>query len=509
MPAANAPAVVGNTDLVLAEDMAGFRFDPLGHVLYSYPWGVPNTPLADRTGPWDWQRTFLDRLGERLRAGELTNFAEVIREAIASGHGIGKSALVSWLIRWALDTFEDARVLVTANTDKQLQTKTWPEVTKWHNLGITRHWWICTATALYSADAKHEKNWRADAVPWSEHNTVAFQGAHNLGKRMVIIFDEASEIADPVWEATEGALTDVGTEIIWCVFGNPTAARGKFRECFRKDRHRWRTGPENQIDARTVPGTNHTLHAQWVEDYGEDSDFVKVRVRGIFPLMSIRALISEADIDAAFGRVLREEQFSFAPIIIACDPSWWGDDLLTIGRRQGLYYEILAEYPKNDNDAEIAEAIARFEDEPGREADAVFIDLGYGTGIASVGKMWHREWQLVSFSEESKDKGCLNKRAEMAVRTRDWLKAGGSIPGKGVGALLLREELAAIEVKDPPRPDGKIQLVEKVKVKEILGRSPNHSDCLGLTFARPVQKKPRTAAKAVEYDPHRDFERIG
>lgn len=473
-------------DLALVEDMAGFRFDPLGHVLYSYPWGVPQTQLEHRAGPWDWQREFLTTLGERLKAGEKINFAEVIREATASGHGIGKSALVSWLIRWALDTFEDTRVLVTANTEKQLTTKTWPEVTKWHNLGITAHWWVCTATALYSADPAHEKNWRADAVPWSEHNTVAFQGAHNLGKRMVIIFDEASTIADPVWEATEGALTDADTEIMWFVFGNPTAPLGRFRECFRRDRKRWGT---RQIDARTVPGTNRALHDQWIADYGEDSDFVKVRVRGIFPAMSTNALISEADVDAAYGRVVRIDQYDFAPIIIACDPSWWGDDLLTIGRRQGLYYEILAEVPKNDNDAQIAQLIAQYEDEPGREADAVIVDLGYGTGIVSVAAMWGRQWELVSFAEASANPGCANKRAEMGVAIRDWIKAGGCLPNQGRGAEALREELIAMEVKNPPRPDGKIQLVDKLTMKELLGRSPNHFDCLGLTFARPVSKK--------------------
>ena len=37
-----------------------------------------------------------------------------------------------------------------------------------------------------------------DAVTWSEHNTEAFAGLHNKGKRIVIIMDEASNIADKV-----------------------------------------------------------------------------------------------------------------------------------------------------------------------------------------------------------------------------------------------------------------------------------------------------------------------
>ena len=478
----------------LIEDIAGFTHDPLGYVLYAFPWGVPGTELADKSGPRQWQRTTLERIGQRLKSGQLTNFAEVIREATSSGHGIGKSALVAWLVKWGLDTHEDTKIVVTANTEKQLATKTWPEVAKWHRLALTSHWFTWTATALYSASEKHQAVWRADAIPWSEHNTEAFAGLHNEGKRLVLIFDEASKIADRVWEVAEGALTDANTEIIWAVFGNPTRASGRFRETFRAHRHRWHT---QQIDARTVEGTNATLHAEWVQDYGEDSDFVKVRVRGMFPNTSIRSLIGEADVDGAWGKGLRREQVSFAPVILACDPAWEGDDMLVIGKRQGLHYEILAEIPKNDNDLVIANLIARYEDE--YQADAVFVDGGYGTGIISAGRTMGRDWQIVWFAEASNDPGCANKRAEMWVAVRDWLKAGGSIPEKGQ----LRDDLIGPETK--PRADGKIQLESKADMKKRGLPSPNHGDTLALTFAQPVQKKRAGGPKGkavTDYDPH-------
>ena len=46
---------------------------------------------------------------------------------------------------------------------------------------------------------------------------------------------------------------------------------------FRKFRHRWRT---YQIDSRTAKKADRRKLDQWVKDYGEDSDFVRVRVRG-------------------------------------------------------------------------------------------------------------------------------------------------------------------------------------------------------------------------------------
>lgn len=479
-------------------DIGGFSLDPLGYVLYNWAWGKVGTELEHAKGPRQWQRAFLERMRKKLRAGK-TSPNQIIREAVASGHGIGKSALVAMLIKWAVDTFEDCKVVVTANTEKQLQTKTWPEVAKWHRLSLTRDWFICTATSLYSADPHHEREWRADAIAWSEVNTEAFAGLHNERKRLVLIFDEASKIADKVWEVAEGALTDAWTEIIWCVFGNPTRASGRFRECFRRFRARWHC--EN-IDSRTVEGTNRELHEQWVTDYGEDSDFVKVRVRGIFPLAGMRSFISEADVDAAWGRPLRKKQIVHAPVILTCDPAWEGDDLLVIAKRQGLFFTILRVIPKNDNDIWVAQLLAQLEDE--HRADAVFVDGGYGTGIISAGRTMGRDWQIVWFGASPIDEGYANKRAECYGEGRAWLKAGGSLPTK---YPQMRDDLLGIETVARDRYDGKIQLESK---KDMKGRglpSPGFGDAWALSFAFPVVKRDEGGGggRQERYDPHAEL----
>jgi hypothetical protein len=463
----------------LAEDLGRFQHDPLGYVLWAFPWGVAGTELEKEPGPRTWQREVLAEVGELVSKGK-TN-GEAIQEAVSSGHGIGKSALVSWLSRWAIATHEDARGVITANTETQLQKKTWPELAKWHRLALDRDLFVCTATAIHAADPGHEKTWRLDAVTWSEHNTEAFAGLHNAGKRLIVIFDEASGIADKVWEVTEGALTDAETEILWLVFGNPTVATGRFRECFRKNKHRWNA---RQIDSRTVEGTNKVQLDKWVQDHGEDSDFVKVRVRGIFPAQSTKQFISEADVDAAFGKHLRPEQYNFAPKILTCDPAWEGDDELVISLRQGLAFSVIRTLPKNDNDVWVANELARLEDD--LQVDAVFIDGGYGTGIKSAGTTLGRHhWQLVWFSGAPNDPGCLNKRAEMWKLTRDWLKEGGAIPKDPV----LRDDL--IGPQTCPRMDGKLQLESKDDMKARGVPSPNRADSLCLSFAMPVVKKNR------------------
>jgi hypothetical protein len=460
----------------------------------AYDWG--HGELADYDGPRVWQAEMLAEIRDHLQNPATRH--QPLMVARASGHGIGKSAGIGMVVNWALSTCEDTKVVITANTDTQLRTKTAPEVGKWQRLAITSHWLDVQATSVAARDKDHAKTWRADFVPWSEHNTEAFAGLHNKGKRIVLIFDEASAIADKVWEVAEGALTDEGTEIIWIAFGNPTRNVGRFRECFRRFKHRWKA---RQIDSRTVEGTNKEQIAKWAADYGEDSDFFKVRVRGMFPSMSARQFIGEADVAAAYGKVLRPEQYEFAPKILTVDPAWEGDDEFAIGLRQGLSFRILRTMPKNDNDLVAARVIADLEDE--HKADAVFVDAGYGTGIVSAGQGMGRDWTLVWFAGASADIGCLNKRAEMWKAARDWLKSGGALPDDPQ----LRDELQAPEIV--PRADGKVQIESKKDMKARGVPSPNRADALVLSFAFPVIKRnPLDAYRndrgsRGDYDPYR------
>ena len=146
----------------LVEDIASFTYDPLGYALYAFPWGEEGTELAHATGPRNWQADAFREIRDHLQNPATRH--QPLMLARASGHGIGKSAFISMLINWGMSTCEDCKVVVTANTDNQLRTKTWPEIIKWSNLAITKEWFTCTATAMYSNDPGHDKRWRADAI---------------------------------------------------------------------------------------------------------------------------------------------------------------------------------------------------------------------------------------------------------------------------------------------------------------------------------------------------------
>lgn len=107
----------------LGEVLAAYQLDPLGFVLAVYPWSEPGE-LENVAGPREWQIEALRDIGDRLRAGYAPGAAMMpVLKSIASGHGIGKSALLAWLAWWALSTMVDARAMVTANTEKQLLTR--------------------------------------------------------------------------------------------------------------------------------------------------------------------------------------------------------------------------------------------------------------------------------------------------------------------------------------------------------------------------------------------------
>lgn len=469
-----AEARLSNIETAILDAVAAHQFDPGGWARFAWDWG--HGALAGEEIR-EWQDDINNIIRDHLANPE-TRY-QPLQIAVASGHGIGKSAEMGMLSNWAMSCFDDCKIVTTANTDGQLRTKTAPEIGKWFRTSITAHWFDVQSQSIKSRDKEHANDWRQDFVPWSEHNTEAFAGLHNLKRIIILMFDEASKIHDKVWEVAEGALTDENTIIIWIVFGNPTRNSGRFRECFRRFRHRWVT---RQIDSRTVPGTNKVKIAEWERDHGEDSDFFKIRVRGQFPAQSAMQFISAVDADAARTRHLRPEQFNFAPVIIGVDPAWTGDDPLEIMLRQGLYSKSIATLPRNDNDVEVANLIARLEDE--HKADAVFVDAGYGTGIVSAGRTMGRSWQLVWFGGKATDPGFVNKRAEIWNGTKGWLKEGGVIDPKDE---LLYQDLIGPETVG--RLDGKILLESKADMKERGLPSPNRGDALALTFTSPVAKK--------------------
>ena len=176
-----------------------------------------------------------------------------------------------------MSTRPQAQGTITANTFPQLETKTWAAIQKWTKLCITRSWFEITSDAVYFR-GKFD-SWRLSAQSSKEANSEAFAGQHAADTTSFYVFDEASAISDVIWEVAFGGLTD--GEPMFFAFGNPTRNSGQFqRACFGADRNR---GTRFSVDSRTSKFANKALIQEWIETYGEDPDFVRVRVRGECP----------------------------------------------------------------------------------------------------------------------------------------------------------------------------------------------------------------------------------
>ncbi|GHV57738.1 terminase [Deltaproteobacteria bacterium] len=449
----------------LIEDIKGFAGRPLDFVRYAFRWGRGD--LAGQTGPDDWQAELLTELGRQLETGEKNP-----RFAVASGHGVGKSALVAWLILWAMSTRPHLAGMVTANTLGQLKDKTWAELARWHKRAINSYWFKWTATKFFVADSP--ETWFVSAVPWSKENSEAFAGLH--ARDVLVIMDEASAIPDVIWEVAEGAMTTGG---FFLAFGNPTRNTGRFRECFGRYKHRWTT---RQVDGRTAKMVNQEQVQEWLDDYGEDSDFFRVRVRGVFPRAGSCQLIPSDLVEAAMGRKASPDAYRHAPRVMGVDVARFGDDQSVIALRQGL---VLAKPLRKFRGLDTMTLAGLVAEEIEREAPAaVFMDAG-GVGGGPVDRLHQlgfRQVIPVDFGGAANNPGLyFNKRTEMWCLLRDWLKGPAVLPED--------PELLA----DLTGPEygftgdrGQIFLEKKKDLKKRGLASPDCADALALTFAQPV-----------------------
>lgn len=390
------------------------------------------------------------------------------RVAGASGHGIGKTAFVAWIIHWFMATRPNPQVVVTANTKNQLDSKTWRELAKWNQKALNGHWFEVKATRMELKDSP--ETWFASAIPWTEHNSESFAGTHE--EHVLVVFDEASAIADVIWDVVEGAMTTPGAR--WVALGNPTRNTGRFRECWGRFRHRWHT---MQVDSRKAKMADQTQIAEWIADYGEDSDFVRVRVKGEFPKSSSAQLISSALVDAAVD--YKAVGYEKLPLILGVDVARFGDDQTVICARRGRKVYPLSKFRELDTmqvAGHVATAIRTL------KPALVNIDIGaMGAGVVDRLREQGYDVRGVNFGGQPVDKiKFANKRAEMWGDALEWLKEGGDLPDD----YELKQDLIGPEYSYTSSQQLLLEKKESMKRRGL--SSPDCADAFALTFAAAV-----------------------
>ena len=449
-------------DEALQEACVKYADDPLRYTLFMHDWG--SGALKDWEGPDKWHREVFEHIKDYLEGPE----TQPLCIAIASGHGAAKTAFVAWVIGWFMSCRPNPQVVCTANTETQLITKTWRELAKWHKLSHVKDWFDWTATSYYLK--AHPETWKANAIPWSEHNTEAFAGTHE--ESVLVVFDEASKISDKIWEVTDGIFTT--KKNIWLVCGNGTRNVGRFYDCFHKNKKYWKTW---NIDARTCKAANSDYLNRLVEQYGgEEQDQSRVRVRGLFPRTATRQLISGEAVEKCQKH--QAEGFEFQPKVMGVDIARFGENSSVICIRQGRKVFDMEVLPKMDLMMTAHRIAERIRDE---RPVQTFID-GSGIGAGVVDRLRQLNFSIVDVNggNASLNPRFLNKRAEMWWEGKEFIEGLCELPKDS----RLRDELTCVEYDFTDK--GRIRLDRKSDIQEQYGFSPDRADALMMTFAYPI-----------------------
>ena len=482
-------SALANPLIEVQRELAEFVHDPLGFVKCAYAWGEGD--LRDETGPRVHQARLLAAIRDHL--SNPTTRYRPFRKSKSSGHGIGKSTEIAWIAHWALSTFEDTKVIVMAGTGDQLKTKTQPEMAKWFRAGVNAEMFEVNVTSIKVREPGHETTWRLDFNTWSEDNPQASAGAHNRGKRLVIIYDEAAGIPDIIWTTQAGALAGTNTEIIWLAASQCTRSDGFFYETvFGTQRDLWNG---ESIDSRTVEGTNLEEIEEQRKLYGENSDNFRVRWLGLYPLGGEGKYIPLDMVQAAQQRPI--VGFSDDPLIAGVDLSWGGSDDTVIRFRRGLDarsippIKIRGEFTKNPTVVRerLADVLRNTYD--GRPVSMMFLDnsgVGGNAGaiLAGLLQLGFQNVMGVNFGDSAlRSQFYVLRRDEMWGAMKDWLRTGMIDDDRELAADLQKPTLI-------PDREQRVKLEPKEVMKKRLAKmgldsaSPDDADALALTFALPV-----------------------
>lgn len=477
-----------NLDGELSDLLGELADYPLEYALAAYPWGEPG-PLEPFDGPDTWQGGFLKEWGEEIRQRGFEGSAPVepIRGSVVSGRGVGKTGLVGMVTDFITSTRPRCKGTVTAGTGPQLETRTWPEIVKWKKRGLTGHWFSVNSGrgSLRMRHIADPENWRVDGLQWQKHNPDSFAGQHAVDSVGFYIFDEASSVAANIIEAADSGMTD--GEPMMFMFGNGRRNSGSFFESHNRRRDRFHI--RMQVDGRKARLTNKAEIEKDIEEYGEDSDRIRIEVLGRFPRQSSAQFISSALVAEAMRR--RPSPNLTDPVIIGCDVAWEGDDRSVIRIRQGLdAHSRLPERYQGKDPMFVAARLADLQRQ--LRPDAIFVDMtGIGAGVVARLDQLNIPCTGVHNGAKSPDPVYHRQGDYMWGMMNEWLKAGGGIEGDED----LETELTAREYT---YDNKNAYTLEKKKDLKARGEaSPDDADALALTFAMPVGPRMIRTTEAV------------
>ena len=418
-------------------------------------------------------KTMLNAKPEKWQQDVLESLLTDDKISIKSGHGTGKSALLSWIILYWLATKMPCKVAVTANTARQLNDVLMAECKKWHrqmpdgfrNLFEFKSDKISLLGATESF---------ATFITSRRESPESLQGYHS--PNMIFVCDEASGIPDIIFQVGEGAMSTKGAKTI--LTGNPTRNTGYFYDSHNSMKHKWKTFTVSCHDSSHV---NPDFIKDMADKYGEESNVYKIRVLGEFPATNDDSVVPMHLISEA---TTRDVEPSSNEVIFGLDISRFGSDRTALAKRQGnTLLEKIKTWKNKDLMETVGIVVSEYEALPySKRPTEILIDsIGLGAGVADRLQEMNLNCQITAVNvaelPSMQDK-YMRLRDELWFLVREWFESRDV-------KIIDDEELVA-ELTTPSfsfMSNGKIKVESKEQMKKKGHNSPDLADALCLTFA--------------------------
>lgn len=439
----------------LRPTLTRWRLDPVAFVTEAFDGGI-------RLEAWQ---------AEALRA-----IVDHDRVAIRSGHGVGKSAFLSWLILWWHVTRFPAKTACTAPTAHQLQDVLWGEIARWHRKlkDPFRDWLEITSETVTLSSAPMESF--AVARTARKENPEAFQGFHS--ENMLFVVDEASGVEDIIFEVGSGAMSTVGAKTVMA--GNPTRTSGYFHAAFHKMRDRWWTKRVSCTDSTRV---SEAYPDEIAAQYGRDSNVYRVRVLGEFPTGEDDSVIP---LHLVEGAVERDMAPIGVGVVWGVDVARFGDDRTALCKRQGnVILEPVRSWRGRDTMQTVGWIVEEYRNTVHKPVDIAVDVIGLGAGVVDRLRELGLPATGVNVSEAAASRDRFNRlRDDLWFRAREWFE-GRDVQMPDDAELI--SELTG--VKYATLSSGKIKVESKDDMKKRGLSSPDLADAFMLTFAANPQRQ--------------------
>jgi phage terminase large subunit len=254
------------------------------------------------------------------------------RYSVRSGHGTGKDASGSWLIWWFMTTRIDANIICTAPTAHQLEDVLWKELNKWYRKSdFLQEEFVIQKSKIFHKS--NPKGWwcvarSPSAKSSAEEQAETIAGFH--AEHQLIVVDEASGVADPVYVPLAGAMTQ--DDNLCLLIGNPTKNIGVFHET-QFDPKLSKAWCKFHWDSRESENVSKDMVDYFRDKYGEDSNIFRIRVEGNPPLDDENTFIQLSWAMSCVGNNIGVDESW--PLFHAVDVARYGEDKSIILPRRG------------------------------------------------------------------------------------------------------------------------------------------------------------------------------